>query len=109
MKLHVICPEFIKPNMDFCNFLMRSGHILALFCLGYPAKNIFDPRDLVSRVKQFECYESLVNDSERKMTMVQSRSRYTRLALAELNFRSGDSTSPGSFLIKTTIARVCRC
>ena len=39
-------------------------------------KNIFDPRDLASRVKEFDGYAVFVNDAERKLTMVHARSRF---------------------------------
>ena len=81
---------------------MRRGQILAPFCFGYSAKTIFDPRDLASRVKEFDCYAALVNDAERKMTMFHFRSNYTCLVVAELNVRSGDARSPGAFIRHTT-------
>ena len=59
-------------------------------------KSIFAPRDHVSRVKEFDCYAALVNDSERNTTMVHARSRFAELAIAELNLRSGDTRSPGA-------------
>ena len=34
------------------------------------------------------------------MTMIDSRSRFTRLVLAELNFRSGDARSPGALKLQ---------
>ena len=55
---------------------MRSGQFASPFWFGCPANTIFDPRDLASRVKEFDGYAAFVNDPERKRTIDHARSYF---------------------------------